>query len=260
MKHPTGKVAAPVVLAAIPLAANSDVQAVTSTSGLLSVAGAIFCVIAIPAAGIFAWVFLRWKDEVKRRIDAEDCCFDLRDKMPEIIVEHFQKIETYLDEKMQSAVSRLDKAHENIRQIRTTLEQYRVKYTISVDELQRSQDEIMNMEEELKEVPSFLKMVSDRRAVLQRLIATLNSDNIKPEIIDAAETRMNKKLRRTAAGRTTARVMARHSREMTTAAASTIAKFAEMERKLEKMESALNQINRMRVELPRQVDDRQTWR
>lgn len=238
---------------------------ITLDTQTLSALGAV----AVAAAGAFAWVVVQWKKEEelkkkeeqlkveaeRRRATAEHDAWELRNAMPEIVIAHFQKIETYLEENLGSVKARLEKVQAQIRDLSKQLDELKSRSIVKADDCRRLADELTGLEQEVTDVTSYLQLVESKRSAARQILQVLASRELDRELVAAAEAKLNARLRHDAAARTATRVLDRHEAEMTAAAAATVAKFAEMSQRLELVEHRAAAAQKMRaalqLELPR---------
>ena len=243
---------------------------VTLDFAALSTLGAV----AAAAAAGFAWTFVQWKkeeelkkkeeqlklDAERRRREAEHASWELRNAMPEIVIAHFQKIETYLEENLTSVKSRLNKVQAQIRDLSKQVDDLKARPTVKADDCQRLTDELSGLEQELTDVTSFLHLVESKRAAARQILQVLSTRELDHELVEAAETSLNQRLRHDAAMRTTERVTERHQAEMIATAAAVVKQFAALEQRLALAENRAAAAQKMRakmhLELPKNPPER----
>ena len=116
--------------------------------------------------------------------------------------------------------------------------------------LRRLADQVDDAQEEIEEVEALKTQLELKHQAVAKTLPVLLDDSLRPEMIQAAEEEMEKRLRYSSALKTTARVVERERSNMTAKAAATAANFRKMEEKIEMLERKLKASKYLSTKLP----------
>lgn len=186
---------------------------------------------------------------------AEEAALDVRNEMPSIVAEYFQRIEGLFAEKYESLRQRLRKTVERVRELESELTQLKSRHKLADDDVRRLSDDIEGAEEEIEEISRLAENVQRKREAIAKTLPVLQSPELAPELVEAAESAINEKIARSSAHRTTVRVVERERASLVAKAATTNAQFKAMEEKLALLERQLQSAEHRAMQLQLDAND-----
>ena len=222
-------------------------------------------------AGLIGWVTFQWRQSESTRhkteernsdlskeletarsrvAEVEQVAIDLKNEMPTIVGEYFCKIDSLLTEGLERLRKRLQGAVLRVQELERELTALKNKSEHSSDDFRRLADEVENAHEEIEEVEALKVQLEQKHLAVSKTLPVLLYDSLQPEMIQAAEDEMEKRLRHSSALKTTKRVIQRERSSMTAKAAATNAKIKKMEEKIELLERKLNASKYRSLKIP----------